>query len=201
MNFMLIEKNDQVPCLWVYKNAIDVGDVIDLVEEQAKKEWAYAEWTPSGTGGQDEMIQNEYRSSLELDLNIFLADTSNPDLIDLHGKLIDNIMVPLDQCVWDYRNSWGLALQADSGYHLLKYQDGAEYHIHHDHGPDNQRVLSMVACLSDGFVGGELEFPYFNTTIKLEKNSIAFFPSNFPYSHIAHPVTEGVKYSMVTWFV
>jgi hypothetical protein len=46
-----------------------------------------------------------------------------------------------------------------------------------------------------------LEFNNFDLTIKLEKNSIVLFPSNFPYSHIAHPVKSGVKYSLVTWFI
>jgi predicted 2-oxoglutarate/Fe(II)-dependent dioxygenase YbiX len=61
--------------------------------------------------------------------------------------------------------------------------------------------LSLVACFSDGFEGGELEFPFFDLKIKLEKNSLVLFPSNFPYTHIAHPVTSGTKYSLVTWFV
>jgi len=196
---MLIEKNEKVPCLWIYKDAIDVGDIVDLIEDQTKKEWPYAEWQPSSTGTTE--YGNEYRSSLGLDVNIFLAETENVDIKNLHERLVNDIIKPIDECVWDYRNSWSLVLNADSGYSLLKYEDGAEYQMHHDHAPENQRVLSMVASLSDGFSGGELEFPYFNTTIKLEKNSVVFFPSNFPYSHIAHPVTNGTKYSLVTWYV
>lgn len=197
--FMLIEKTEKVPCLWVYKDVIDVGDVVDLIEDQTKKEWPYVEWQPSTTEGSE--YGDEYRSSLGLDLNIFLAETENPDIKELHEKLVNNVVKRIDECVWDYRNSWNLVLRSDSGYSLLKYEDGAEYHLHHDHGSENQRILSMVASLSDGFSGGELEFPYFNTTIKLEKNSVVFFPSNFPYSHIAHPVTNGTKYSLVTWYV
>ena len=33
---MLIEKNEKVPCLWIYKDAIDVGDIVDLIEDQTK---------------------------------------------------------------------------------------------------------------------------------------------------------------------
>jgi predicted 2-oxoglutarate/Fe(II)-dependent dioxygenase YbiX len=197
---MLIEKNNKIPCLWIYKESIDVGNIVELIEEQTRREWAYVDWNHSITGDGNYSQQSEYRNSLELDLNILLADTINPDVKELHDNLIKKIMTPLDECVWDYRNAWDLHLKEDSGYYLLKYEDNAEYHIHQDHSPENQRVLSLVACLSDGFAGGELEFPYFETTIKLEKNSIAFFPSNFPYSHIAHPVTQGTKYSMVTWF-
>jgi predicted 2-oxoglutarate/Fe(II)-dependent dioxygenase YbiX len=28
---------------------------------------------------------------------------------------------------------------------------------------------------------------------------LILFPSNYAYSHIAHPVTSGTKYAMVTW--
>jgi len=196
---MLIEKNEKVPCLWIYKDATDVGDVISLIEDETKKEWPYVEWQTSTTEGSE--YGNEYRSSLGLDVNIFLAETENVDIKNLHEKLVNDVIKPIDECVWDYRNSWSLVLNSDSGYSLLKYEDGAEYRLHHDHAPENQRVLSMVASLSDGFSGGELEFPYFNTTIKLEKNSVVLFPSNFPYSHIAHPVTNGTKYSLVTWYL
>jgi hypothetical protein len=28
---------------------------------------------------------------------------------------------------------------------------------------------------------------------------LILFPSNYAYSHIAHPITNGTKYAMVTW--
>ena len=55
---------------------------------------------------------------------------------------------------------------------LLKYEGGSQYHAHHDHSSKNSRILSLVACFGDDFEGGELEFPFFNKTIKLEKNSL-----------------------------
>jgi predicted 2-oxoglutarate/Fe(II)-dependent dioxygenase YbiX len=59
----------------------------------------------------------------------------------------------------------------------------------------------MVASISSECDGGELEFPYLDTKLKLETGSVVLFPSNFPYMHIAHPVTNGIKYSLVTWFI
>ena len=28
---------------------------------------------------------------------------------------------------------------------------------------------------------------------------LILFPSSYPYMHIAHPVTKGTKYNLVTW--
>ena len=35
--------------------------------------------------------------------------------------------------------------------------------------------------------------------LKLKKNSIIFFPSNFLYPHGIEPITKGNRYSIVTW--
>lgn len=196
-----IEKFDDLKCVHIYKNAFNTGNLIDLIDEESKREWPYIEWGRSRTGDGQEIQLSEHRTSLEIDLGIVLQDEVSDDLRPLRDYIIDNLLVPIDECVWDYRNIYDLQLRQNSGFHLLKYQLTDEYHIHYDHAPMNQRVISMVACLSDNFEGGELEFPYHNKTFKLEKNSLIIFPSNFPYAHIAHPVTEGVKYSLVTWYI
>lgn len=196
-----INKIEKAPGIWVYNNAFDSQDFCSQVEEQSSMEWPYLEWHSSQTGDGENTATSEYRSSLEMSLNVLYGSDVNESLQELKTLFIENILKPVDQCVWDYRNYFDLGLNRDSGYVLLKYLDGGEYHIHHDHGPENQRVISLVACLGEDFEGGELEFPHYNVKLKLEKDSVVIFPSNFPYSHIAHPVTSGVKYSLVTWFI
>jgi hypothetical protein len=61
----------------------------------------------------------------------------------------------------------------------------------------------MVAFLNDGYSGGNLVFPRFDTKIIPKAGSVVFFPANYPYIHIAEPVgqkDETIKYSLVTWF-
>ena len=195
-----VKKFDQAPCIWVYENAFDPKNFINLIEKEASKNWAYLEWMESKTGGHDAKI-NDYRTSLEMSMNALFSESVVEDLSEISDIFIKDIFTPIDKCVWDYRNSFGLGLEADSGYNLLKYENDAEYHIHEDHHPTNERVVSLVACIGEDFEGGELEFPVFNTMFKLNKGSLVIFPSNFPYAHIAHPVTSGSKYSLVTWFV
>lgn len=195
-----IEKYENAPCVFVYKNAFDVKNFIEKIEEETEQSWPYLDWVQSKTGDGEGMTMSEYRTSLEMYMEtLFSAQVERLDYVK--DLFINEIFKDIDKCVWDYRNAHDLNLRADSGYTLLKYSNGGEYHIHQDHSPQNERVLSLVACFGEEFEGGELEFPYFNLTIKLEKNSLVLFPSNFPYSHIAHPVTSGVKYSLVTWFI
>lgn len=197
-----IEKVEEAPCIWVYKNAFDSKNFCELIEEETEKDWSLVNWAVSSTGdGIKNNKVSEYRTSLEMPMDPFFSPTINQDLKDMQDIFLNDIFAKIDECVWDYRTCFDLGLKADSGFSLLKYIDGGEYHIHHDHSPANERVLSLVACLGDEFEGGELEFNNFNLTIKLEKNSLVLFPSNFPYTHIAHPVKKGVKYSLVTWFV
>ena len=177
----------------MYENYFDADDFCNMVEKEASKDWPYLQWYASKTGDGDISSISQYRTSLEMSVSILYSADINESLKDLRDFFVESILKPIDQCVWDYRNYYDLSLISDSGYALLKYLDGGEYHIHHDHGPENSRVLSLVACLGDEFEGGELEFPYFNVKLKLKKNSVVLFPSNFPYSHIAHPVTNGVK--------
>ena len=39
----------------------------------------------------------------------------------------------------------------------------------------------------------------FDIKIKPQPGMLILFPSNFAYTHIAHPVTSGSKYALVTW--
>ena len=197
---MYVEKIEEIPCVWIYKNYFEVKDFIEKFEEETQKSWPYIDWNRSTTGDGVNNAESEYRSSLEASIGNLL----NPDLVDeikQLGEIYQEIFSSIDKCIWDYRNAYELNLNGVEGMQLLKYESNAQYHSHHDHSPNNSRVLSLVACFGEDFEGGELEFPYFNKTIKLEKNSLVLFPSNFPYTHIAHPVTSGTKYSMVMWFI
>jgi|LakMenE01Jun11ns_1017448.scaffolds.fasta_scaffold9849624_3 hypothetical protein len=197
---MYIEKFEKAPCVWIYKDYFDVKDFLTDFEEEAEKAWGYVSWSQSKTGSGNGNSISEYRSSVEADFSCLLYDNVVDDVKDLSKKALE-IFKDIDKCIWDYRESFNLSLEAHENINLLKYENNAQYHSHHDHASINGRILSLVACFSDGFEGGELEFPFFDLKIKLEKNSLVLFPSNFPYTHIAHPVTSGTKYSLVTWFV
>lgn len=82
---------------------------------------------------------------------------------------------------------------------LLKYSSGQHYISHYDGPTSTGRSVSAILYLNDEFAGGEIEFVNFNLKIKPKSGTLMIFPSNYAYSHIAHPVTEGTKYALVTW--
>jgi len=196
---MYIEKYEKAPCIWVYKDSFDIKDFISKFEKETQRTWPYITWDKSFTGEGSERSDNEYRTSVESNFSELLRNEISEDLEDI-SKDAMALFYDIDKCIWDYRESFDLQLKAAEPFNLLKYESNAQYHAHHDHGSSNERILSLVACFGAADEGGELEFPYFDLRIKLETNSLVLFPSNFPYTHIAHPVVSGTKYSLVTWF-
>lgn len=85
------------------------------------------------------------------------------------------------------------------GFQLLKYEPGGFYKAHHDSFPATKRAVSVLIYLNDDYEGGEIEFVNFDLKIKPKAGTLILFPSNYPYKHIAHPVTSGTKYVVVTW--
>ncbi len=190
---------ENAPCIVIYREALESSKFVELLEKESKNDWPYLEWVKSGVG--NDVAIGEHRTSLEMPLFAISQETVNDRLKPIQEEYVNNVFLKLNECLWDYRNLYELSLSRDNGWQVLKYSDDAEYHLHQDHSPDNSRVLSVVASLGGDCSGGELEFPYFKQTFKLNTNDVIVFPSNFPYSHIAHPVTSGVKYSLVSWLL
>lgn len=189
------------PCVFLYKNAFSGGDnFVSLIEEECSQDWGYLQWVRAEVG--DGYI-SEIRTSMACELAPLGVENIEVERVIPIKEAWIEIFKGIDATVWHYREENELNLQEDEGYRVLKYGRGAEYRAHHDHGPGNSRVLSLVAFLNDDFSGGELVFPKFDLTIKPEAGSCVLFPSNFPYTHIAEPagVDDGTtKYSLVTWF-
>lgn len=113
-----------------------------------------------------------------------------------------------DQC---YKLTWATAIgynehfglyektYFNESFNILRYQTGQEYKAHYDGGTAGARSISPILYLNDNYDGGEIEFVNFDIKIKPEPGMLVLFPSSFPYAHIAHPVTNGTKYAIVTW--
>lgn len=89
----------------------------------------------------------------------------------------------------------------DSGYELLRYQIGQFYKQHTDSYKDRPRAVSCSFMLNDDYEGGEFAFFEGELKFKPKKGSVLMFPSNFMYPHEIMPVTQGVRYSIITWFI
>ena len=61
------------------------------------------------------------------------------------------------------------------------------------------RDISILFYLNDNYTGGELEFTQLGLTIKPKTGMMIAFPSYKEFAHKVHPVTSGMRYSLVSW--
>ena len=129
--------------------------------------------------------------------------------------------------IWPYmqganeRAGWKYDIRAAEQMQITRYKKGGFYYFHKDGKsdhlsaydlPDNEfmhghvRKLSMTVLLNSNYEGGEFQFatlreeecsvdtPEFNKT-----GMIIVFPSDM--EHRVAPVTKGIRYSLVVWFL
>ena len=115
---------------------------------------------------------------------------------------------------------WKYHIKAAESMQITRYKKGGFYNFHRDgfgdhrstyHQPDNAfihghvRKLSMSIILNDNFEGGAFEFASYGkekcdiTPIEAERGSVIVFPSSM--EHRVAPVTKGIRYSLVCWFL
>jgi len=153
-------------------------------------------WKPALTTG-DVRDNNQSSSKRKCDT------ISLSSLTGIQDKYIDEQLYTVySKCMHEYCSTVSdLSVEEDEGYMLLRYTTGGEYIQHVDAGKSNNRSLSAIIALNDEYEGGEIEFFGGAHKIRLNKGSAVFFPSTFQYPHRVTPVTSGVRYSVVTWFV
>ena len=188
-------------CISVYRSLFSASSALEFLERlelAIADEWDYPEllWKNSGVGSNNQI--SSHRTSISCPLISLSKPYPQTELSEFFKQEIDD---KIHVAMIDYATENMLSTGMREPYSVLKYFPGAEYHAHYDHSPQTGRVFSMVASLSEADEGGELEFPKFDITLKLSPGDVVFFPSNFPYLHIAHPVVVGFKHSIVTWYV
>ena len=115
---------------------------------------------------------------------------------------------------------WKLDIKAAESMQLTRYRKGGFYNFHRDGNSDHLsaydnpgnsfmhghvRKISMSIILNDNFEGGAFEFASYNkeecsiTPIEAKAGDLIFFCSGM--EHRVAPVTKGVRYSLVNWFL
>ena len=151
------------------------------------------------------------------------AQTKDKTIVD--GRKSDVAWVD-DQWVydliWDYmltaneNGGWKYDIVAAEDCQVTRYTKDGFYTWHRDgmgshndihHEPENKflygnaRKLSMSVVLNSDFEGGDFKVhgKYRSEIPRLETGSIVVFPSFV--EHRVAPVTKGIRYSLVAWFV
>ena len=164
-------------------------------------------------------ILNEYSNSKEwVKSSIGVGTTDkkkqNTDIIGIsHQSIMDinlevrkkidyDVFLCTAEAIRKYNLIFPLAsIEQDSGYDLLRYQEGQFYVQHTDSFKGIPRAVSCSFSLNDDYDGGEFAFWDREKKYKLNKGSAIMFPSNFLYPHEIMPVLRGTRYSIVTWFI
>lgn len=180
----------------VYKKVFNSKNFINELEKEIANEWSEIEWLESKIGPDGKT--SDYRTSLSASMAYLMPPYPKTELSEIFSI---NIKSNIDKVVFDYIKEYQIPNCVSEIWHVLKYSKGAEYKGHFDRGPNSPRVFSMVAFLATPNGGGQLEFPYFNCEVEAEEGTVVLFPSCHPYLHIAHPVEDGMKYSLVTWYI
>jgi predicted 2-oxoglutarate/Fe(II)-dependent dioxygenase YbiX len=188
--------NEIFPSIFVYERIFQnpkmvIDSLEKAIDENVLLNWIYAS---TGDNKSDGSLKNTYRS------NKTISVPNDINTIDGFENLDTFIFNQLTKLTGEYSDSFGLGEMRDEGYSVLKYDEGTEYKQHFDCGGEHKdRVTSMLLYLNDDYEGGELEFPFFGIKYKPSAGDVIFFPSSYAFAHIAHPVTNGTKYALVTW--
>jgi len=194
-------------------------EVLDKKTCNKIKRFAKNNWETSQVDTQQGITDEERRTGKKGDYK------SDPKL------RISDVSWVTDQWVYDTiwpfmqeaneKAGWGYHIKAAESMQITRYRKGGFYYFHRDgygdqlsayQNPQNAflhghvRKLSMTTLLSDNYEGGAFEFasygkekcnisaPEFNKV-----GSIIVFPSIM--EHRVAPITKGVRYSLVTWFL
>jgi hypothetical protein len=177
----------------VYDNIIDV-DLCDRIIDEYKKSDKWAA-TMVGSG----VIDTNSR-------NCSVISLSDPAVIDENFEIRKFIDVEVHQQLLEVVKKYSeefpeFSPSIDTGYDLLRYETGQFYKQHTDSFLQQQRSISCSVCINDDYSGGEFTFFDREIMIRGGKGSVIVFPSNFMYPHEIMPVTEGTRYSIITWYV
>jgi predicted 2-oxoglutarate/Fe(II)-dependent dioxygenase YbiX len=128
----------------------------------------------------------------------------NKELDVLYNQDLDVLKGFVLQAVVKYHEDLNIKenlVSNHSNIRLNKYKTGRIMSEHFDlirrNKTDGIPVLSLVGALNDNYNGGQ--FLMNNEVITLKQGDILVFPSTFLYPHKVTEVTEGTRYTFVTW--
>ena len=187
---------------------IELGHQLKFTEGRASSDQGELTTEERKTGRKDILSKSPNRNS-----NVAFAD--NQDLYELVFPFMRHA---------NQEAGWGFDIVSCGVPQITEYKKGQFYNWHSDGTSDrlsmytkeqvgnnelllgNVRKLSMTIVLNDDYKGGQFQFRSFdkgkpvviNPPIK-NKGSIVIFPSGM--LHRVSPVTKGVRYSVVAWFL
>ena len=177
------------------QEAIDPEFCDDILDEYVDTDY----WEPTLTGsGHDPSAR---RCSF-----ICISDQGimEEDNVEQRKQIDEKLFEIVASLIDEYQKKnpeFELEIQEDSGYELLKYEEGDFYVQHSDSFKQQPRALTVIISMNDNYDGGEVALFNRELVYKMSAGDVLIFPSNFMYPHEIMPVTSGTRYSLITWVV
>jgi len=140
---------------------------------------------------------NQHRT---FDDDLSINNQANPFKTMIQNKL----HAPIQQYMTELNMSWFNSWNGISNIRFNKYDTGTNMKLHCDHIQtlfDGQLkgipTLTILGLLNNDFQGGQLELCGENVNLGL--GDVIVFPSNFMYPHEVTTVTQGTRFSYVSW--
>lgn len=195
MNQTWSSKEILFPGLWVYRDVVkpDLNLMERLVSVVNESNGQY-NWR-GATVGYDE-TRPSYRDCQ--DVKIGPVPTIRNDFDRKINQIWQDAKDAQGPAAEDYCSFHSVRMDFWEVMNFISYGPGQHFQEHADHGFSYTATVSLVAYPNDNYVGGELWFPKLDIKIKPKAGDLYIFPSTYIYSHVAMPVEDGTKYSIVT---
>ena len=114
----------------------------------------------------------------------------------IYNKLINEHVQPLAKHVYQLDGTSWDGLRDESFIIRYKPEEQAHLGIHHDHS----NITTLVNLNPGGFKGGGTYFPKYKCNVNPKELGImTLHPGNITHKHGARPVTEGIRYVIVSF--
>jgi hypothetical protein len=176
----------------------DTNKIIESIEDSVMNLDSEVHFERAQTFGDlktgDPLVQTQ-RTNLILSLN--KSGHLNESIREINNNFHETLL----SAIRGYINIFGIedTIFTNEEYNLLKYSGGQHYNAHYDGGTSSKRSISAILYINSDYEGGEIEFVNFGLKLKPGPGMLLLFPSNYAYRHIAHTVTSGLKYAIVTF--
>tara|TARA_E500000318_G_scaffold106688_1_gene114973 strand:- start:2033 stop:2611 length:579 start_codon:yes stop_codon:yes gene_type:complete len=182
----------------VYDNFLKPEAVSSLLIWLSKQHFE----TAKVVGADTQLIKKEIRKTQTLSFNI--TRQSSQTLIHWHNYLCSRILEFVRIYEKETTPFDGAGVKGINDLSALKYEETGFYKFHTDHHFNFPRTLTAIILLNNDYKGGELEFGYSHnheSFLKIEPKvgRLILWPSNFLFPHRVNPVSEGIRYSLVSW--
>lgn len=201
----MIKKSLFIGPIAIYRSLIpNCERIIEKLEWSEKQEGA-AKWERarcydgSVLGKEDNSRTNSF---LNLTSGSYSNEISDNLAVAVQQEINDHLYKHFHNALNDYKCRFGVSLsdETNRSMQILKYGQDQKFEPHADDGVGTPRRVSALAYLNDNFSGGELEFTFSGILYNPSVGDLVLFPSSYFYVHGARPVTDGTKYSAVTWW-